>query len=285
MLDPILLRSLLAVVDSGGFTRAADRLNLTQSTISAHIRRLESDTGHRLLERTTRVVTLTPAGARLLSYAQAIVALNQDARISLGGGRPLTGTLCVGLSEEMVRTSLSTQLREFAATHPGVELTLTVGLTGELLTRLDAGAIDIVLGSRCDDATRGEVLWSEPLLWAVAPVFLADDDPTAPLPLAVYPEACPYRAAAITALTQSGRHWRIACQSASLEGLAVALAAGLAVAPLARSAVRAAGLRPMAGLPPLPEAQFILIESARSKPAAKALGQDLRHCAPVSISE
>ena len=87
MFDTVLLRSLLAVADSGGFTRAAERLHLTQSAISAHIRRLESEAGQKLLERTTRSVSLTPAGARLAGYARTILALHDDARASLGVGR------------------------------------------------------------------------------------------------------------------------------------------------------------------------------------------------------
>lgn len=108
MIDTVLLRSLLAVADNGGFTRAAQRLHLTQSAISAHIRRLESEAGHKLLERTTRSVSLTPAGARLAGYARTILALHDDARASLGVGRRVSGMVFVGLSEEMVKAPSST---------------------------------------------------------------------------------------------------------------------------------------------------------------------------------
>ncbi|PWQ89000.1 LysR family transcriptional regulator, partial [Enterococcus faecium] len=95
MFDTVLLRSLIAVADTGGFTRAAHRLHLTQSAISAHIRRLEREAGQKLLERTTRSVSLTPAGARLAGYARTILALHDDARASLGAGRRVSGTVYV----------------------------------------------------------------------------------------------------------------------------------------------------------------------------------------------
>jgi hypothetical protein len=62
MFDTVLLRSFVAVVQEGGFTHAAARLNLTQSAVSAHLRRLEKQTGCDLLARTTRSVTLTADG-------------------------------------------------------------------------------------------------------------------------------------------------------------------------------------------------------------------------------
>ena len=73
MFDTVLLRSFVAVVQEGGFTLAAARLNLTQSAVSAHLRRLEKQTGRDLLARTTRSVTLTADGELLLGYARAIL--------------------------------------------------------------------------------------------------------------------------------------------------------------------------------------------------------------------
>lgn len=80
MLDPILLRSFVAVVDCANFTRAAQRLHLTQSTVSQQIRRLEDSLGCKLLDREQRRVIATPEGERLLAYARRILALDQEAR-------------------------------------------------------------------------------------------------------------------------------------------------------------------------------------------------------------
>jgi DNA-binding transcriptional LysR family regulator len=67
MLDHQLLRAFVAVVDCGNFTRAAERLHLTQSTVSQQIRRLEDDLGCRLLDRSARQVLMTAEGEQLCS--------------------------------------------------------------------------------------------------------------------------------------------------------------------------------------------------------------------------
>src|ERR1700688_595480 len=84
MLDLELLRSFVSVVDSGGFTRAGDRVHRTQSTVSQQIKRLEDDIGQPLLNRTGKSVTPTEAGERLLSYARRLLSLAEEARDVVG---------------------------------------------------------------------------------------------------------------------------------------------------------------------------------------------------------
>lgn len=279
MFDTILLRSLLAVADTGGFTRAAERLHLTQSAISAHIRRLESEVGHKLLERTTRSVSLTVAGARLAGYARTILALHDDARTSLGAGGGSSKSVSVGASEEMTKSEVIECLHRFSATHGDVDVTLKIGLAGELLGQLRAGELDIVLGSRCGRDERGEVLWSEPLVWAAKPGCAPAEQSLDTISLVVYPDSCPYRAAAIEALVRAGWTWRIACQSPSAEGLMMAVAGGLGIAPIPRSAAAAAGFVELAMLPALPDAQFLLAAAAKLTPMADMLLSELRRSA------
>src|SRR6202012_629301 len=80
MFDLELLRSFVSVVDSGGFTRAGERVHRTQSTVSQQIKRLEDDVGPPLLDRSGKDVTPTEAGERLLSYARRLLALAEEAR-------------------------------------------------------------------------------------------------------------------------------------------------------------------------------------------------------------
>src|SRR4029077_17252228 len=80
MLDLELLRSFVSVVDSGGFTRAGERVHRTQSTVSQQIKRLEDDIGQPLLNRNGKDVTPTEAGERLLSYARRLLSLAEEAR-------------------------------------------------------------------------------------------------------------------------------------------------------------------------------------------------------------
>src|SRR5260370_24722938 len=80
MLDLFLVRSLVSVVDAGGFTRAGERVHRTQSTVSQQIKRLEEDVGQPLLNRNGKDVTPTEAGERLLSYARRLLSLAEEAR-------------------------------------------------------------------------------------------------------------------------------------------------------------------------------------------------------------
>ncbi|MBN9001731.1 MAG: LysR family transcriptional regulator, partial [Rhizobiales bacterium] len=79
MFDLELLRSFVSVVDSGGFTRAGERVHKTQSTVSQQIKRLEDDIGRPLLIRAGRAVVPTEDGERLLSYARRMLALAEEA--------------------------------------------------------------------------------------------------------------------------------------------------------------------------------------------------------------
>src|SRR4030081_1660762 len=80
MFDLDLLRSFISVVETGGFTRAGERVHRTQSTVSQQIRRLEETLGYPLLHRNGKQATPTEQGERLLSYSRRILALEQEAR-------------------------------------------------------------------------------------------------------------------------------------------------------------------------------------------------------------
>ena len=80
MLDLELLRSFVSVADTGGFTRAGERVHKTQSTVSQQIKRLEDTLGYPLPHRNGKQATPTEEGERLLSYARRILSLEQEAR-------------------------------------------------------------------------------------------------------------------------------------------------------------------------------------------------------------
>jgi DNA-binding transcriptional LysR family regulator len=137
-----------------------------------------------------------------------------------------------------------------------------VGVPGLLLQAMDRGEFELVVGGRCYDERPGRALWREPLAWAFAEV--ASLDPSMPVPLAVFPEPCPYREAALTAMAQAGVDSRIAMVCPSGEGLRAAALAGFAVTPIVRSRI-VNGLRVMPAdgrLPPLPDVEFTLFEAS-----------------------
>ena len=256
VLDLTLLRTFIEVVDCGGFALAADALALTPSAVSGHIKRLEMLAGATLLARTTRSFELTPAGQTLYAYARNIVDLEREARARLSGAR-LKGRLRIGSSEDFAGAWLAQVLQAFHRAHPDASIELKVGITADLLRQQARGKLDVVFGKQCARVQdEGELLWEEDLVWA-----WGEDqpwEPDAPVPLAVFPDPCVYRAAAIAALSQAGKAWLPAFESGSMAGCLAAAQAGFAVAPVARSQLRE-GLRALSqedGMPDLPAARF-----------------------------
>jgi molybdate transport repressor ModE-like protein len=85
--DTALLRTFVAICDSGSFTNAAREVNLTQSAVSLHVKRLEDQVGARLIVRKARGIRLTEQGEVLLSYARRILARFTEAEQRLGRDR------------------------------------------------------------------------------------------------------------------------------------------------------------------------------------------------------
>jgi DNA-binding transcriptional LysR family regulator len=270
MMELELLRSFIAVADCGGFHRAAEQLNLTQSTVSQQIKRLELEIKRPLFRRTTRTVALTDDGEMLLGDARRLLQLEEAARHRLTAPR-LSGIVRLGANEEVASGSLPSALGRFASLHPDVKLEVQIGVSSEMIEQLDAGRLDVVFAKRPLGSSRGRLVWREPLVWAASDSF--NLVPGAALPLALYREHSVSRDAALTALRASELVWQIVYTSPSLTGVRAAALAGLAITPLPASAV-IGGLRSLGvetGLPPLPDLEFTIFEKRRPDAAATAL--------------
>jgi DNA-binding transcriptional LysR family regulator len=274
MMEFELLRSFVAVADCGGFHRAAEQLNLTQSTVSQQIKRLELETKRSLFRRTTRTVALTDDGEMLLGDARRLLQLEEAARHRLTAPR-LSGTVRLGANEEVAGGSLPSALGRFSNLHPNVKLEVQIGVSSELIEQLDSGRLDVVFAKRPAGTSRGRLVWREPLQWAAAETF--EIVPGAALPLALYREHSVSRDAALLALRESELVWQIVYTSPSLTGVRAAALAGLAITPLPASIVTG-GLRALGvedGMPLLPDLEFAVFEKSRPDPAAAALARVL----------
>jgi DNA-binding transcriptional LysR family regulator len=270
--DPVQLRSFLAVAETGGFTSAAHRLGLRQSTVSQHVRRLEEAAGRRLFLRDTHSVELTGEGEVMLGFARGILDAQERASAYFARS-PVRGRLRFGASEDFVLSELPQVLRTFRRTHPQVDLELTVGLSGVLHEQLAAGGLDLVLAKRLGQGGGGRLVWREPLVWVAAGDFRLE--PEQPVPLIVYPPPSITRARAMRVLDEAGRPWRIACTSGSLSGVRAAALAGLGVMAHARGLVPD-GLRQVGAgvLPELGSTEFVLTGGrAAEREPARSLGE------------
>ncbi len=273
-LDMELLRSLVAIADHGGFTRAAERLHRSQSTVSLQIKRLERQAGVPLFRREGRRARLTEQGETLLVQARRILELNDQALAGLGRAR-LEGGVRVGSAQAFTERALPQLLARFARLHPGVRLEVRVDAQQPLAAAVAAGELDLALAIQ-PTGSGGESLGRVPLTWAVPGT---DDWREAPeLPLALFESPCPFRDLALQALETARIPWRVAFTSPSLPGLFAAVRAGLALTAQPRLAIPADlnAVSRDARLPPLPRVEVALYRrSPCPNPAAAQLAQAL----------
>src|SRR6202045_1978394 len=135
-MDAADLRVFQSVADTGSMNKAALVLNTVQSNVTARIKSLEDEVGFALFERTSRGVTLTAAGRRLLPFAARAARLLDDARRAIADDGTPSGALVVGSLETTAALRLSPILAEFAATYPAVDLSLRTGTSCELVDQV-----------------------------------------------------------------------------------------------------------------------------------------------------
>ena len=278
-LDIDLLRSFAAVADSGGFTAAAALVARTQSAVSMQIQRLEEAVGHRLFERSPRSLALTPRGEALLDSARRILALH-DETVRQFAAAPVTGTVRLGVTEYFVPGELPTLLARFAASHPGVQLEVRMGLSRDLREELRAGRLDAAL-VRAEGESEAEALWREPQVWVAAESWREPGE--GPVPLVVLPRGCVLRDFAIAALERRGRAWRLAYTGSSMASVQAAVRAGLGVSIVARSGVQP-GMRV---LPPgrrWPSPGLLAIGLLEGMSARPGVAEALRASAQASLA-
>ncbi len=218
--SPVWLRSFVVVAESRSFTAAAERLNLRQSTISDHIRKLEAACARRLFVRDTHSVAITIDGEAMLGFARSILGITERAQRHFA--EEVRGRVRFGVSEDVVLHGLPEALRRFTALHPGIELELTVELSETLRDKLKEGDLDLIYLKRKPGERHGDLVLRDPLSWIAAPDFRVD--PEKPVPLIVLAPPSLTRLAAFAALEAQGRAWRIVCSSGSQSGIHAARA-------------------------------------------------------------
>ncbi|MBE1582082.1 LysR family transcriptional regulator [Nonomuraea angiospora] len=138
------MRYVVAVAETANFTRAAERCRVVQSALSHQIARLERELGARLFDRTSRRVTLTPAGEAFLPAARQALDAAERARAEVAAASgELRGRLAIGAIPTVTAVDLPSALKTFHVRHPQVRITLRVGASDELAEQVRQGALDI----------------------------------------------------------------------------------------------------------------------------------------------
>jgi DNA-binding transcriptional LysR family regulator len=281
-LDIDLLRTFVAIADTGTLGRAAGRIGRTQAAVSMQVKKLEALLNQPLLHRTGRGVAPTLHGERLLGHARSILR-QHDAALADLSGAGLSGTLRFGCPDDYAAAFLPHILRSFAGRHPLVLVEVVCAPTPRLLEQIGRHALDLALVSTTDGAATP--LRREPLVW----VGNRHDDATARVPLQLAlsdPDTLDHRAAC-DSLEAAGRAYRVAYASGSMSGLLAVVRSGQAVAVLTQSAVPAdlqilaTGAHPP-HLPVLP-AVALAVAFGLPRPAAlvSAFAEHLRRIVPT----
>jgi DNA-binding transcriptional LysR family regulator len=275
MFDLDLLRSFVSVVDSGGFTRAGERVHKTQSTVSQQIKRLEDDVGRPLLNRSGKTVVPTEDGERLLSYARRMLSLAEEARDVLA--RPSDeGAVRLGIPEDFAAYRLTELLAGFARARPGLRLDVRADQSTYLRRDLERGDLDLALLKRAAGEKGAIAVWPERVHWVTSKAHPIDLSRPS-IPLIGFPPGCLYRAGAIHAIEAAGRSWHMAYTSSSLAGIQAAVSAGLGLSIMSEISIQPGHriLTAKEGFAPIDKTEMALVASPEASPATLRLADRL----------
>lgn len=272
-IDVGLLRSFLAVAETGRMTTAARVVNRSQGAISQQIKRLEALFDTTLFDRRAEAARLTRDGERLLARARRIVALNDEVMGQMRGA-DFAGEVRLGVPHDLVVRLMPPILRGFRQAHPNVLLTLVSDTSTALRAGLGDGSVDLALTT--DAAPGDDPLLADRLVWVGAAG--GDAHLRRPLSVALGDQACAFRSATVRALSATGIEWRAICQVGSLEPVFATLEADVAVAPfLARTVPDRLAVIDDPALPGLPEFHVNLqLPASGAAPVAGELARCIR---------
>jgi DNA-binding transcriptional LysR family regulator len=257
-----LLRTLVAIADTGSFNKAARAVFRTPSAVSMQMKKLEDQVSRPLFAKNGRSVTLTPDGDALVGYGRRILKLADEAMQRFRTTQ-IQGTIRLGIPDDYAGQYLPDILGRFAASHPDVEVDVFCQQSTDLYEQVQENKVDIALLSSGVDIG-GIAVHREPLVWASLRHGCAHEKD--PIPLAVSHAGCCWRRQATSALDRVGIPYRIAYTSKHYLGQLAAVMGGLAIAPFPLSSVKGdlKVIGEEAGLPAIGHFEIELRRSAQA---------------------
>ncbi len=222
-----LLRSFLAIVDSGSMAHAKELIFLTQSALSLQMKRLEDLLQQRMFQRNGRSLTLTAAGEELVGLARELLEVN-DRIVSRLGTEIDPRPLQLGLVGDFADTVLPGVIAAFAKQHPRQRLRVTVDGSAGLIDAFERSQLDVALCmGRHRELRRGssQVVAQAQMVWIGEPHLARSEE----LPLVLLDAPCAFRTALLERLELQQRRYRIVLETPHLPGLVAALRGGIGV--------------------------------------------------------
>ncbi|MEM0898822.1 MAG: LysR substrate-binding domain-containing protein [Pseudomonadota bacterium] len=278
-IDLDLLRTFVAIAETGSFSKAAEMVLRTPSAVSMQVKKLEEALGRSVFKRDSRSVALTSDGETLLHYARRMLALSNEmmARFITPD---LEGTVCLGAPDDYGQKIMPQVLKRFAETHPNVRVNVVVESSEYLLKRFKTGEMDVMVYTAQDDGMEegAIVLLEEELVWAGVrggTAHMRD-----PLPVSMWEDSCAWCRQAKNALDSNGVAWRTAYKTSHTLAQRAAIESDLAVSPFPRSFVEdpLVILGEDEGLPPLEMYQIRMLTKENPGACTKAVAEHVIGC-------
>ncbi|MFT4042194.1 MAG: LysR family transcriptional regulator [Gordonia sp. (in: high G+C Gram-positive bacteria)] len=241
------LRTLVAIAECGGFTKAAAVRHISQPALSQHVRLLELGLKRKLFEKDGRVMRFTPDGERVLAEARRIIGVHDESLRILQVARQ--ETIVVGSTEHSAQQILPEMLRSLRAAFPGTNSRFEIARSTQLTDSVAKGTIDFAFVLDPNGQGAGHDVGELPLEWYSTPGWTPVGDGDR-LSLVAFEEPCGLRERALSVLAAEGYRVDIAAQSATLEGVLAGVRAGLGVALLPNTGGRPTDLISRSDLPP-----------------------------------
>lgn len=250
------LRSFIAFVDTGSFTRAAKQTFRTQSAISMQMKKLEEDAGQGLFIKDGRNLILTEHGQLLVSYARRILSLHDEVLGSFSQSEALP-PLIIGCPDDYAESILPKITQIILNRLPNQNIKICCDCSSQLRLKLDAGEIDLAILTRSPEIEEGYLLKHDSGVWVHGgyPELMQCD----PLPLILYEADCKFHSTAIDGLEKQGRNYRLLCSSSSATAIKSLLRRRLGISAMATSSVsQGLEVADQAGMPALPSVDIVL---------------------------
>jgi DNA-binding transcriptional LysR family regulator len=233
------LRTLIAISECGGFSKAAAARHISQPALSQHVRLLERGLKRKLFERTGRTMRLTAEGEQVLAEARRIIEVHDSSLSRLEA--PASRSIVVGSTEHAAEEVLPEMLRTLRDSFPDCTTRFEIGRSTQLSEAVSKGTVDLAFVLDPRGQGPGTTVAQLPLTWYSAPGWTRPAGGE-PLRLVAFEEPCALRERAMAALAADGHRVEVTAQSTALEGVLAGVRADLGVALLPSTGGRPHGL-------------------------------------------
>ncbi len=230
------LRSFIAFVDTGSFTRAAKQTYRSQSAISMQMKKLESDCGQTLFVKEGRNLVLTEQGQLLVSYARRMLSLHDEVVGAFAQGHqhpPLT----IGCPDDYADSVLTDVIKLIQQLIPELSFQIHCDSSIRLRKQLDAGEIDLTVMTRSPESDEGYLLKHDRGVWIKQPGSTLDQADT--LSLILFGNDCKFNTTAIDSLEKQGRNFKVISTSSNATAIKSLVAQELGIGAMATASVGA----------------------------------------------